>query len=168
VLPADIHGQGWAAVGRCASIVGALGVLYGILPFQGDRWWIGAIVGLAGVAAVIPVTIRRVRAVFRSSHPVSDAIEALTLLVALLVFSFSALYLGLDRNGDQFAGLDTRIDSLYFSVTTLATVGYGDIHATGQVGRVAVTVQMILNLSVLAIAVRLLTAAVSRALKPEA
>jgi voltage-gated potassium channel len=56
----------------------------------------------------------------------------------------------------QFAGLGTKTDALYFAVTTLATVGFGDVHAEGQFARLVVTVQMVFNLVVLASAARAL------------
>jgi hypothetical protein len=35
---------------------------------------------------------------------------------------------------------------LYFTIVTMATVGYGDIHAVGQFARGLVTVQIVFNL----------------------
>jgi voltage-gated potassium channel len=37
-------------------------------------------------------------------------------------------------------------DALYFSISTLATVGFGDVHAAGQLARGAVAVQIVFNL----------------------
>jgi voltage-gated potassium channel len=65
-------------------------------------------------------------------------------------------------DGTQFAGLRTKTDALYFAVTTLATVGFGDVHAQGQLARQVVTVQMVFNLVVLASAARVLIRGISR------
>ena len=54
----------------------------------------------------------------------------------------------------------TRTDSLYFTVTVFATVGFGDITATSEAARVLVTVQMILDLIVLGLGVRAFVGAV--------
>lgn len=54
----------------------------------------------------------------------------------------------------------TRTDSLYFTVTAFATVGFGDINATSQAARVLVTVQMILEMIVLGLGIRVFTSAV--------
>jgi hypothetical protein len=54
----------------------------------------------------------------------------------------------------------TRTDSLYFTVTVFATVGFGDINATSQAARVLVTVQMVLDLIVLGLGIRVFTSAV--------
>jgi hypothetical protein len=56
----------------------------------------------------------------------------------------------------------TRTDALYFTVTVFTTVGFGDIVATTQVARLVVTVQMILDLVVLGLGVRVFLGAVQR------
>ena len=53
--------------------------------------------------------------------------------------------------------LRTKTDALYFTVTTLATVGFGDVHPTGQVARAIVTAQIVFNLVFLGSLARLLT-----------
>ena len=72
--------------------------------------------------------------------------------------------MALGQHGDQFVGLDTKLDAVYFTVTTLSTVGYGDVHAVGQAGRLAVTLQIVFNLTFLAVAVRVLVGAAQRRL----
>jgi hypothetical protein len=39
---------------------------------------------------------------------------------------------------EQVSGLNTRTDALYFTLVTMATVGFGDIHAEGQFARAMV------------------------------
>ena len=56
-----------------------------------------------------------------------------------------------DRRPGQFVGLDTRVDALYFALTTqTTTVGYGDVHAQGQTARILVGVQMVFSIGVIA------------------
>jgi voltage-gated potassium channel len=57
----------------------------------------------------------------------------------------------------QVAGIATKIDALYFTVTIVSTVGFGDITATGQGARALVTAHMIVNLVLLTVAIRLLS-----------
>jgi voltage-gated potassium channel len=147
---------------RTAALVLALGGAYAVLPFRGDRWWLGALIGLCLLAASVPLTVRRVRAVLVSSRPLYEAAEALIVLVTMIVVGFAALYYALDRLDGQFDGLRTRVDAVYFTVTTLATVGFGDISATGQGARVAVTFQMAFDLAFLGIAARVLVTAARR------
>ena len=48
------------------------------------------------------------------------------------------------------SGLETKTDALYFTLVTLATVGYGDIWPSGQTARVVAMVQIVFNLVVIA------------------
>jgi hypothetical protein len=50
----------------------------------------------------------------------------------------------------QFEDLHTRTDALYFTLTTMATVGYGDIHAKGQAARALVTAVIAFDVVVVA------------------
>jgi voltage-gated potassium channel len=83
------------------------------------------------------------------------------LLTALyaLVLGFALVYAALETfAGDQFVGLDDRTDALYFSVTLVATVGFGDIHPTATAAQLVATAHMLFNLVYLGTALRLLTA----------
>ncbi|WP_168219608.1 potassium channel family protein [Kitasatospora sp. MMS16-BH015] len=67
------------------------------------------------------------------------------LLSCVALASFAAAYLALSRDG-QFNGLRTRVDALYFTVITLATVGFGDVVPVGQEARVVVMLQIVYSL----------------------
>lgn len=85
-------------------------------------------------------------------------IDRLALAMAVAVLGFAiGFYLMAERDPDQIAGLHTRLDSLYFTMTTLLTIGYGDIHAKGQVARGLVLVQMVFNVAILTTATTTLT-----------
>ena len=141
--------------------------MYFIAPIGEDRWWPAALIGAGAVAATLPLAIRRLFAVLESEKPVLAAVEALMLLLVMLVIGFASVYVALDHDDGQFSGLDTRLDSLYFTVVTLSTVGYGDITATGQLARAVVTLQIVFNLAFVGIAVRAFTAAARRGRQPE-
>lgn len=49
--------------------------------------------------------------------------------------------------------IETTLDSFYFSVVTLATVGYGDIHPVGSVAKILVIIEVLLGILLLAIMV---------------
>jgi voltage-gated potassium channel len=152
-----------AGVGAAIQVA-VLVVAYAVLPFRGEWWWVGALLGTALLVGIIPLTVRRVRAVLASERPLVEAAEALVVLLTMLLVGFAALYYAMDRLHGQFSGLDTRLDSMYFTVTTLSTVGFGDITAIGQKSRAAVTAQMLFDLAYVGIAARvLLTAARNRA-----
>jgi hypothetical protein len=54
----------------------------------------------------------------------------------------------------------SRTDALYFTVTTFATVGFGDITARSQGARIIVILQMLADLLVLGFGVKVLLGAV--------
>jgi hypothetical protein len=139
-----------------ARVVG-LFLLFALLPFHG-RWWIfSGLIGLLAVVAVVPFVVRRIRRLETSEQPIVDGIEALAVSVSALVLGFAALYESMAIHGNDFNGLHTKIDAVYFTVVTLSTVGYGDITATSQTGRLVVTFNIVFNLLFLGGAVRLLT-----------
>ena len=86
---------------------------------------------------------------------------ALSILVFLTLFA--RLYLSADA-GDHgaFSQVLDRTTALYFTITVFATVGFGDIVAQTQATKLLVSVQMLLNLVVLGLVVRLLLAAGQR------
>ena len=144
---------------RIAVLALVLSALYAVIPLQTELWWLGLLLGLIALLAITPFTVRRATAIASSERPMLAAAEAIVWVVAMLVFGFSSVYLAINRGDGEFVGLSTKVDAVYFTSTTLATVGFGDIHASGQAARVAVTLQMVLDLSLLAIAVRLLVRA---------
>ena len=74
-------------------------------------------------------------------------IQGLLLLHEIVVVAFAtAYYMLAESSSHQMAGVDTRLDSLYFTIVTMATVGYGDVHAVGQFARGLVTAQIVFNL----------------------
>ncbi len=79
-----------------------------------------------------------------------------SVMAVIVVFSL-AFYVLAEREPSQIAGLHTRVDALYFTVSTLTTVGFGDVHATGQAARVLVLLQMFFNVVFITTAATLLS-----------
>jgi hypothetical protein len=147
---------------RCALVVAALFTAFAVLPFRGEHWWVGALVGTALLALTVPLALHRLRKVLTSDRPGFEAAEALVQLAAMLITGFAAVLYTMNRDGTQVTGLDTRIDAIYFTVTTVSTVGYGDIHATSQAARLVVTGQILFNLLFVGVAVRVFVGAARR------
>ena len=78
------------------------------------------------------------------------------MVVVVVAFSLGFYLMALQRPG-EIAGLHTRVDALYFTMSTLTTVGFGDVHATGQTARVLVLVQMVFNIVFVTTAAALLS-----------
>jgi voltage-gated potassium channel len=62
----------------------------------------------------------------------------------------------------SFGGHLSRTDAMYFTVTVFTTVGFGDITAKTETARLVVTGQMIADLLVLGLGLRIIFNAVSR------
>src|SRR3954471_4040351 len=150
------------AVVRCTCILGGLLAAYAILPLRGRWWWVGALIGSAAVISLLPLTVRRIQSLVTSEQPMVDVAEGLVILLGMLVTGFAAVYYGMNRDGTQFHGLVDRVDSIYFTVTTLSTVGFGDITASADTARIIVTVQMLFDLVYIGLTVRVLSSVARR------
>lgn len=131
-------------------------VVYFLVPVPGrmreSSWLLVFAAGLIVLALMIVLMIRRLL------HADIDArARSLIVLLACVVLFFSWANVTLSRIPGEFSDLHTKIDSLYFSVSTLATVGFGDVHAAGQLARAAVTLQMLFNLVFLGTAITMVT-----------
>ncbi|MFF7458508.1 potassium channel family protein [Kitasatospora sp. NPDC008115] len=76
----------------------------------------------------------------------------LAFLICLSLTVFASTYYVLADHPGEFDGLRTRLDSLYFTVVTMATIGYGDITPAGQGPRLVVLLQIAYNFVFLAAA----------------
>jgi voltage-gated potassium channel len=119
---------------------------------------------VVGTLILFAVAAGQLRQVLRAAAPAVRATEALATTVPLFLLLFASAYSAMsDTRPDSFNHELTRTDSLYFTVTVFATVGFGDITAVSQTARLAVTVQMILDLLILGLGIQVFIGAVRRA-----
>jgi len=145
----------------------ALVVLYYLLPLDHSSTWFAVTVLVIGLVVFIGLVALYVRAITRSPIPRLRAIEALATSVLLFVLLFASTYVVMSRlSASNFGGRLTHTDGLYFTVTVLSTVGFGDITAKTQAARLVVTGQMITDLVILALAVKIIVGAVRRRRQP--
>ncbi|MFI9587362.1 potassium channel family protein [Streptomyces sp. NPDC052236] len=161
----------WAAVvavARAVLIAVGLVTAYYLLPLE-ERGTAGASALLVcGLVAVLLVFCWEVRVIVRSPHPRLKAVEALAATLVLYLVLFAGAYYLLDRSApDSFSEPLTRTDALYFTLTTFSTVGYGDITARSQTGRVLTMLQMAGGLLFVGIAARVLASAVRTGLRQQ-
>lgn len=135
---------------------------YYLLPLRVDigsgPFLLRASVSLAAFVG-LAVALRRQYRRSRSQLPVQYVrIQWLLTTLYLLILSFSLTYAVVAFAArDQFVGIANRTDALYFAVTVMGTVGFGDIHAAGTFARILVTVQMLFNLVYLGTALRVIS-----------
>ena len=110
-----------------------------------------------GILVVIAVLAWQVRRIGQADHPLLRAVEAVALAVPLFVVVFSLAYLSMSlATPSSFSEHLDRTSAVYYTVTVLTTVGFGDIVARSDTARIAVTIQMLLDLTLVAVIVKIL------------
>lgn len=145
--------------------VGLVGI-YALAPLDPARSGVAGFVLAAGLGLFCVVLAFELRRVARSDTPVMVALASIAFFIPLLlvVFAYAFAVMSVD-SPEHFSEPLTRIDALYFAVTTFATVGFGDITAESQLARATVTGQIVLNLIVLGGILRLFTSVAQRRLQ---
>jgi hypothetical protein len=144
--------------GLRASATGALVlVVYFTVPIS-DKPHTSVLFRLTvGLSLFVVVLAYEVRAILRSSRPLLRAADAMALVIPvfIVVFAWTYLTMALSTPGAFSERLD-RLSALYFAVTLFSTVGLGDIAPKSDPARLVVTIQMVADLIVIAVVVRLI------------
>jgi voltage-gated potassium channel len=151
-----------AGLFRALATTVVLVTLYYVLPLRSLSGLPVVVAFIAALLVLLVATAWQVRAVLLSPNPAIRAVEGVAATAPLFLLLFAAIYYVLAQSHPGYfnvPGLD-RTDTLYFTVTVFTTVGFGDITATSQVSRIVVTLQMILDLIVLGLGVRVFLGAV--------
>ena len=155
---------------RAALSAGVLLAAYFLIPVGGHRVSHSlvhdvAVMARLGVAAAVFVAVLlfEIRSIASAKHPMLRAGVAMAVVIPLFLIFFAWIYLNLSTdNARTFGGPMSHMTALYFTVTVFSTVGFGDITAKTDLARLVVTVQMIADLAVIAIVVRLIFGVASR------
>jgi hypothetical protein len=147
-----------------ASIVLAWIVIFGaffILPIGHEST--GRAIGrlVIDVALIGIVVWWEALRIVKADLPELRAMEALGFILALFLALFAALYLAMSHNSaSTFTEPLDHMRALYFTITVFSTVGFGDITAKTDTARAIVSAQMVLDLVIIGVVVRLLVTAV--------
>jgi len=148
---------------RAAGSTVVLVALYYLLPLDTSVTWFAITMLVIGLGALVALVIFQVWRIIRSPFPGLRAIAALATSIPLFLLLFAAVYVVLDTDSaGNFSQHLTRTDALYFTVTVFSTVGFGDITATTETARLVVTVQMIADLIVIGVGIKVIVGAVTR------
>ena len=157
------------AVLRASLTATVLVVLYFTLPITGSLDGSAALLLVAGLLGFAGVITWQVRAVLRSRYPGLRAIEALAAAIPLFLLVFATAYLRMaDADAGSFSEPLSRTDALYFTITVFSTVGFGDITPKTDLARVATMVQMLGDLLVVGLVLRVMLGAVKAGLQRRA
>ena len=120
------------------------------------------VVALAALAfRFLDMLIRDIRHTYRHSINWRMIVMAVMIVETVLLFAFT--YLTVSELPDEIMGMKTILDAVYFTMTTLLTIGFGDIAAEGQLARGVVLTQMLFTILVLSASVRLLSSLIREA-----
>jgi voltage-gated potassium channel len=144
-----------STVARSALTVAGLLVIYAMLPIGREATLTTIGVMVIGSAVVVTTVALELRALSKAPHPILRLVGTLTSVLMVFVLFFATVYLSMAQaNTSSFTEPITKVSAVYFTVTVLATVGFGDITPTTDAARIAVTVQMVLGLTLVAVVVR--------------
>ena len=112
---------------------------------------------------VVGVTAWQVHRVRRSNRAVGALVEAIVLIFALFIGIMARLYhVASVWNPEAFNRPLTFGDAAYFSMTVFSTVGFGDIYPALALTKALAAFQMVVDLVLVGVVVRLLADAARR------
>ncbi|MFG3343275.1 potassium channel family protein [Glycomyces sp. NPDC048151] len=145
----------WRWVLACAALV----AVYSVVPVASEPDTV--VLVLRWVATVVLLTVlvfairwQAVRQIVEPEAPLGALVVGI--VAGLLMFALIDYGLAVHRPG-EFHGIDTRVDALYYALSTLLTVGFGDVSAQGQIARVLLCFQMAFNITAIAGSASLVT-----------
>jgi hypothetical protein len=138
-------------------------VIYYLLPLNRSSTWAAVTILVIGLVLFIALIAFQVRSIVRSRFPALRAIEALATSIPLFLLLFASVYVVMATiSASNFTEPLTHTDALYFTVTVFSTVGFGDIAAKSEAARLVVTSQMIADLLIIGLGLRVIVGAVTR------
>jgi len=141
---------------RSILLFSAVIYLYYVFPFGGGTLnsaaWIRLGIGFIFFALTTYLVARKV---WNAKHPQLGAVEALAVAFPRFICVYAGVYLGLShQNPAAFSEVLTHTSSLYFTVVTFGTVGFGDIRPVTDLARLVVTSQIVVDVLFVAFIVR--------------
>lgn len=147
---------------RMATATVLLLVIYAVAPIgnhPNESIIVRLTIALFIFAAVLAWELR---AIVTHNFPQLRALSALAVILPLFLVTFAWVYLTASiSQPDLFNVPLTRTSAFYFTVTVFTTVGFGDITPKSSLGQMVVTVQMLLNLALIAVGIRAIFGAAS-------
>jgi voltage-gated potassium channel len=149
---------GWQRWRHLLTVTGGVVLLYFAIPVSTEIDQNNVLRAAISVFALVVLSMGVVLQLKRHLDQTERRIDGLIVTIVIVVVVFSFIFFTLARHEPgEFAGMETRIDALYFTVATMATVGFGDVHAAGQGARSLVVVLMVFNVVFVGAAVTLMS-----------
>lgn len=149
---------GWRRWAHLSLVLSAVVVVYFIAPVSSELHRATVVRILLSVLVLGLLVAGVVRQLRLHLDDQDRRVDGLIVSIVVVMTAFSFCYYALQqRDPSQFVELKTRLDALYFTATTASSVGFGDVHAAGQVARGMVLVQIVFNVVFIGTAVALLS-----------
>lgn len=172
-VPADLSSNAFVALDRRqrrreivstlvnAMLASALVVaIYYLIPLDDLTSGQAVLRLVAGIVAFALILFWQLRHVARATFPLLRAVRALAVTIPMFLVVFAAVYLSFGPvSGTHFSERLDHTGALYLAITVLSTVGFGDITPLSNLARIVVSIQMLLDLVVLGVVVRLIATA---------
>ena len=148
---------------RAAAMAIVLLAVYYLFPIEHRPHQSVALRLGVALALFVVVLANEIRLIATHDRPMLRAGVAMATIIPLFIISFAWIYLTLSHSSPEaFGGPLTRSSALYFTVTIFSTVGFGDITPKTDPARLVATVQMMADLAVVAVVIRLILGAATR------
>lgn len=156
----------WTIVRVALSFL-LIGLMLTLLPDVPDgRFAVPLVLAIVMTSLYIWYFRRQLSSVYKAKFPTLRAVEALILVATMFLAIFSMFYVLISVNdrGAFTEPLDA-FTGYYFSLTVLATVGFGDITPVTSLARSVTMVQMALDLAFIGVAIKVIGGAARSALQ---
>jgi voltage-gated potassium channel len=149
---------GWRRWAHLLVILAAIVATYFVAPVADNVDRVSVLRGLTAILIGVGGVVGVVRQLRLHLDDTDRRVDGLIVSIWAVMVAFSFVFYTMDqRDPTQFAEMETRLDALYFTAATTASVGYGDVHAAGQAARALVLVQIMFNVVFIGTAVALLS-----------
>ena len=163
--PGSSAGVKASATRRALGVVAILTLLfiaYALVPARKETTWEDLLIFAVLLAALTIVAVLEIRGILNETHPSLRALEAMVLIYALYLVTFSVVYLGMSHtNAHAFSEPLNHLRAFYLAVG-VSTLGFGDIVANNDGSRLAITIQIFMNITLAVIVGKLVLGAVQR------
>lgn len=154
------------SITRIIVVIAVLLAAYLFVPLHPESGAVTAVTwaALLALVALVVVFAYQTRRINRSSYPLLAGMESLVVVLAIFLIGFAFVYLVMSTSApDTFSEPLNRTGALYFAITVLSTVGFGDITPKSDPSRWLVSAQMLIDIGLIAGALRLIFGIARRA-----
>lgn len=143
-------------IARVLIAMVALLVAYFVFPLDDRDNPTAGLVAVFGALTIFAIVfVRQLRRIRHAEYPLLRAAQAIVLVAMVFIVLMASIAEAFSTtNPDSYSEPLDRIDALYFTITTLATVGFGDITPTASTTRVFTTIQIVLGVVLLGVGLR--------------